>query len=255
MTIINDPTNMAVPPQHSIARSVGLHLLPGLLILIFYVSTAPIMESLGYPAFMALLLAIAFVLIPFELGFLLYQGKRRNGTYSLKGIVLYRETMPWWQYAALAIPLFLWVGLIMMLVSPPIDNFLIENTFAWLPDWFFIFTFEDNLEQYTQSALVLTAVLNLLLNGLLGPIVEELYFRGYLLPRISRLGAWAPLDNILLFSLYHFFTPWQNLGRILAFTPLYYAVWWKRNIYLGMIVHCAGNLVGGLMMLALVLNI
>jgi membrane protease YdiL (CAAX protease family) len=141
-----------------------------------------------------------------------------------------------------------------MLVSPPVDNFLIENTFSWLPDWFFIFAFEENLENYTKSALLLTAVLNLVLNGLLGPIVEELYFRGYLLPRISRLGAWAPLVNILLFSLYHLFTPWQNLGRILAFTPLYYAVWWKRNIYLGMIVHCAGNLVGGVMMLALAAN-
>jgi len=255
MKNISDPTNMADPLQHTIARSVGLHLLPGLLILIFYVITAPIIEILGYPAFMALLLAIAFVLIPFELGYLLVQGKKRNRKYSLKGIVLYREPMPWWQYTALAIPLFLWAGLIMMLVSPAIDNFLIENTFAWLPDWFFIFAFESNLENYTKSALLLTAVLNMVLNGLLGPIVEELYFRGYLLPRISRLGAWAPLINILLFSLYHFFTPWQNLGRILAFMPLYYAVWWKKNIYLGMIVHCAGNLVGGLMMLALVLII
>ena len=239
--------------QHSIGRSIVLHLLPGALMLVFYLITAPLVENLGFPSFMALLLAIAFVLIPFELGYLLYRGKKRNGRYSLQGIVLYREPMPWWQYVALTIPLFLWVGLIMIMVSPPVDNFLIENAFSWLPDWFFIFTFEDNLEQYTQSALLLTAVLNLVLNGLLGPIVEELYFRGYLLPRISRLGAWAPLVNIVLFSIYHFFTPWQNLGRILAFTPLYYAVWWKKNIYLGIIVHCAGNLVGGVMMLMLVL--
>lgn len=254
MANASQSTNLAYHPQHSIPRSIGLHLLPGLLILIFYVITAPILENLGYPAFLALLLAIALVLIPFELGYLLVQGKKVNGAYTLKGIVLYREPLPWWQYPALAIPLFLWAGLMMMLASPPVDNFLIENIFAWLPDWFFIFTFEDNLEQYTQSALVLTAVLNLLLNGLLGPIVEELYFRGYLLPRISRLGAWAPMVNILLFSFYHFFTPWQNLGRILAFTPLYYAVWWKKNIYLGMIVHCAGNMVGGIIMLTLVLN-
>lgn len=31
-----------------------------------------------------------FVLIPFELGYLLYQGKKRNGNLSLRGIVLYR---------------------------------------------------------------------------------------------------------------------------------------------------------------------
>ena len=45
-------------------------------------------------------------------------------------------------------------------------------------------------------------------------MVEELYFRGYLLPRISRLGAWAPLVNTVLFSLYHLFTPWLSVGRI-----------------------------------------
>lgn len=240
--------------QHSILLSAVLHLLPGVLILVFFLLVAPLLEKSGAPSFLALLLGIAFVLVPFELGFLLFQGKKLHGMYSLKGIVQYREPLSVWQYAALAIPLFGWSGLMMMLVSPPIDNYLIENVFSWLPDWFFIFDFSENMGQYTQSALVLTAVLNIVLNGIVGPIVEELYFRGHLLPRISRLGGWAPLLNILLFSLYHFFTPWQNLGRILAFTPLFYGVWWKRNIYLGIIVHCAGNLVGGVMMLALVLS-
>ena len=45
-------------------------------------------------------------------------------------------------------------------------------------------------------------------------MVEKMYFRGYLLPRISRLGAWAPLVNTVLFSPYHLFTPWLNVGRI-----------------------------------------
>jgi hypothetical protein len=49
-------------------------------------------------------------------------------------------------------------------------------------------------------------------------------------------------------------TPRSDWVWILAFTPLYYAVWWKKNIYLGMIVHCAGNQVGDVVMLALVLN-
>ncbi|MFC2030912.1 lysostaphin resistance A-like protein [Chloroflexota bacterium] len=241
--------------QHSIVRSIVLHLLPGVLILVFFVFAAPLLDNLGAPSFMALLLAIALVLIPFELGYLLHKGKKRNGAFSLEGIVLYRQPMPWWQYIVLSVPLFLWAGLAMTVVSPAIDSFLIDSLFAWLADWFFIAGFAENLEQYTRSALILTAILNVVLNGLAGPIVEELYFRGYLLPRMARLGRWAPLVNSLLFSFYHSFTPWQNVGRLLAFVPLYYAVWWKRNIYLGMIVHCAGNLVGALMMLALVLGL
>ena len=31
------------------------------------------------------------------------------------------------------------------------------------------------------------------------------------------------------------------LGRILALGPTVYAVRWKENVYLGMVVHCTGN--------------
>jgi hypothetical protein len=46
----------------------------------------------------------------------------------------------------------------------------------------------------------------LLINVILGPVTEELYLRGYLLPRLYRFGIWAPLINISLFSLYHYLT-------------------------------------------------
>ena len=38
--------------------------------------------------------------------------------------------------------------------------------------------------------------LGFLLNGFFGPFVEELYFRGYLLPRIPSSKRWAPLINV-----------------------------------------------------------
>ena len=240
--------------QHSWMQSIVLHLLPGVLILLFYIVAAPLAKELGFPSGTALFVAIGAVLIPFELGYLLYQGKKRNGTLSLKGIVLFREPMPWWQYIVLGLPLLFWLGFIFAVVSPPIDKAIIDSLFSWVPDWFFFFGSNDQLAQYSHSALVITAILNLVLNGIAGPVVEELYFRGYLLPRLSRLKGWAPLINILLFSLYHFFTPWQNVIRIIAFIPMVYAVWWKKNIYLGMIVHCAGNMCGVIGMLALVLG-
>ena len=250
-TVANTKANVE---QHSLVRSIVLHLLPGVLILLFYLITAPLAERLGFPSGTALFVAIAVVLIPFELGYLLYEGKRRNGMLSLKGIVLLREPMPWWQYVLLGLPLFLWLGVIFVIVAPPVDKMIIDSLFSWVPDWFFLFGALDQLAQYSQSALLVVAILNLILNGIAGPVVEELYFRGYLLPRLSRLGGWAPLINVLLFSLYHFFTPWQNVIRIIALVPLVYAVSWKRNIYLGMIVHCAGNTFGALGMLALILG-
>lgn len=175
--------------QHSLVRSIVLHLLPGVLIFLFYLVTAPTAERLGFPSGTALFVAIAVVLIPFELGYLLYEGKRRNGTLSLKGIVLLREPMPWWQYVVLGLPLFLWLGVIFMIAAPPVDAIIIDSLFSWVPDWFHLFGSMDQLAQYSQSALLLVAILNLILNGIAGPVVEELYFRGYLLPGSRVLAA------------------------------------------------------------------
>lgn len=63
----------------------------------------------------------------------------------------------------------------------------------------------------------------------------------------------APLINVLLFSLYHLWTPWQNLERIVALLPLVYVSWWKKNIYLSMIAHVLLNTLGGLGSIALIL--
>lgn len=102
--------------QHSILLSTVFHLLPGVLILVFFLLVAPLLEKSRVPSFLALLLGIAFVLVPFELESLLFQAKKLHGMYSLKRIVKYREPLSAWQYAALAIPLFGWSGLMMMQV-------------------------------------------------------------------------------------------------------------------------------------------
>lgn len=83
-----------------------------------------------------------------------------------------------------------------------------------------------------------------LIDGIANPIVEEMYFRGYLLPRISRLGLWAPLLNAMLFSLAHYWQPASIPQIFLLVLPLYYLVWWKRNIYISIAVHCTANLIG-----------
>ena len=229
--------------KHSNIRSIGLHLLPGVLITAFFFLTDPVLIRAGFPPILSLYLAILLILIPFELGFLLYQGKKQNGRYSLDGIVLFRERTPIWPMIALIVALFLWSGLVFSLLST-LDTFLAQTFFAWFPDWSFPSNLSSASSQYSKAALSVTIVAGFLLNGIAGPIVEELYFRSYLLPRIPASKGWAPLINVLLFSLYHFFTPWQNLTRILAFLPLSYVVAWKRNIYISIWAHCLLNTAG-----------
>jgi membrane protease YdiL (CAAX protease family) len=236
-------------PQHSIARSVVLHLLPGAVITAFYIGVAPVVRDLGFPSLMALYLAVVFVLVPFGLGYLF--SRARTEGISLGMVVLYREPVPRGHLVGLVLVTFIWASLVAMLLFPTLDEILVNTFFLWLPDWFF---FAEDFVQYSAAALLITWVFGVLANGIAGPVVEELYFRGYLLPRIARLGGWAPVLNTVLFSLYHFFTPWANIGRIVALLPMVYATWWKRNIYLSMAVHILWNIGGMLLLLATLLG-
>jgi membrane protease YdiL (CAAX protease family) len=234
----------------SLGKTLVLHLLPGALITAFFFLTAPSMIGLGFPPILSLYLGILLVLIPSELGFLYYQGKKRNRRVSLEGIAMFRERLPIWQMIALIVALFAWSGFVFTLL-PKLDTITIHTLFVWFPSWSFPANLLGDSTQYSKAALSVTIVAGFLLNGIAGPVVEELYFRGYLLPRIPAPKWWAPLINVLLFSLYHFFSPWQNLSRILAFLPLSYAVTWKRNMYLSMGAHCLLNIAGMVITFAL----
>jgi uncharacterized protein len=82
------------------------------------------------------------------------------------------------------------------------------------------------------------------------PVVEEVYFRGFLLPRMRYLGGMAPAANALLFALQHFWQPYNWVLIFLLNLPLTYVVWWKRNIYIGMLLHGSANTIGAVLTLA-----
>jgi membrane protease YdiL (CAAX protease family) len=239
--------------QHSSLSSIVLHLLPGALAAAVYVLTVPLVTALGYPYITALYIPMILTVIVAELGYLLIQGRKRNGGLSLQGVVNYREPVPWWHYVVFPILIVIWGVVVTALVSP-IDNLLLSRLFAWLPDWYALRNLLEIPNMHSRATLLVTAAAAIVLNGLAGPIVEELYFRGHLLPRLSRLGRWAPLVNVGLFSLYHFWTPWQFLSRVALLLPLAYLVWRKQNLYLGVIAHCLLNLIGTTVLFAQLLG-
>lgn len=116
----NNPSSGLDSIQQPILQSIALHLLPGVMNTFVYVIITPFFNSLGYPSNLPFLLVGLFFLVPFELGYLLYLGKRGNGVFSLNGIVFYREPMPVRQYALLAIPILLYANFILVVVYPPI---------------------------------------------------------------------------------------------------------------------------------------
>ena len=81
--------------KHTTARSVVLHLLPGILVGCFFLLARQPVANMGYPSIIALILAYALILIPVELGYLFYQGKKKTGSFTLQGIISYRNSFPW----------------------------------------------------------------------------------------------------------------------------------------------------------------
>ena len=218
-----------------------MHLLPGTLLLVFYILVVPIVENLGLPRRFASMFGVFLVLIPWQLGVLFYEGKKRNGKFSLQGIIVYRERIPLWQYF-LWVPLLLLWSILVFLILSPVEGFLIKTVFSWLPEWFFV---SDN--GYSSIILIVMVIVYGIAN-IAAAIVEELYFRGYLMPRLSLLKGWAPLVNAVLFALQHFLSPWQQFSIILGILPQVYLVSRKRNIYLGILAHSLLNLLSAILL-------
>lgn len=251
--MINEDIRMktADVEQHTIGQSIVLHLLPGILTGAFYFAIAQPIRNMGYPSMAALVLAIIVILIPFELGFLLYQGKKKNGSLSLDGIVLYRQQIPLRQY-------FVWVPIVLILMGlvftgfAPVSGYF-ESLFTWLPEALHL---DAGLGgEYSKSALIITYSLTFVFAVLVAPTIEELYFRGYLLPRMPRLKGWAPILHSTLFALYHMWTPWLVLTRIIAMLPLIYLVLRKKNIYLAIFIHCLINVMDVIVAVAFIFSL
>ena len=237
--------------QLSLPAMLALHLLPGVLMTAGFVVFAPFADLIGLPPIAALLAAIAAILLPVELLILVRAARAEDLT--IRGLIPWRRSIrprDW----ALLVPTLIVVAFVGFGLHAAIEPALIDRLFGWLPEWYVSPIVIDRVGDYSAAAWIVTIVAYFAINSLLGPIVEELYFRGYLLPRMERLGRWAPLVNVSLFSLYHLWSPWQLFARIVGLAPTIYAVRRTRSVYLGMVVHCTLNTLGVLLVAIAILG-
>ena len=235
--------------QHPLSLSIVLHLLPGVLTGAALFLLAPITLRNGLPSLWALGIADLVIILPFIFGLLFYLGYKRNGGLSLDGVVLYRERIPWWQYLIFVPVVFFSTAIVPLLA--PVSNFIFDSLFSWWPA---MYDLSFDLRGYSPSIITATFIFNFLMIGLLVPIAEEIYFRGYLLPRLSRFGFWAVPIHTILFGLFHVWTPWMAVARAIGVIPLAYITQRKQNIYIGIIVHILINTLDVVMGIMLVLS-
>lgn len=193
------------------------------------------------PSLLLFYLCALLILFPIELGVIIYASKKEYGSYSLKSAFADYNKMSWWKIFLFGTALFAFSGIAFLTIAPLENNLLAPIANQLTPEYFNWSNFEY-LKQYSKDIILLTCVGYLVFNVIVGPITEELFFRGYLTSKISRFGNYAPLIVTILFSLYHLWLPFNNLFRIFVFFPAAFVAWKKKNIYISMVLHCMCNL-------------
>ncbi len=194
-------------------------------------------------------------MVPFQLGVILGTSKQEFGKCSLKSALVYTQKVPRLNFVLSIVFSIVWAAVIFSLLQGLEHNLMFKTVFSFVPDYFKLGDFPNQVPLYSASVLKLTGVMVLVLNGLVAPISEELYFRGLILPRISRFGKYSPIIVTVLFSLYHFFSPWENITRIIAMYPFNYFVWKNKNVYIGIATHCLINIISGVVVFMMVFSL
>ena len=225
----------AVRSPHGAATTVLLHLAPGAVGLLAFVGLLPLAGALGLPSVAALAGVGLFVVPAVQLGILEVHRRRRPFDPAVAlGVRLPLPRVLGW--AVLEIVL---AGAMFMLTAP-LTRLIQTRLFGWWPDAWTIRLRTDGL--YSDEALLITAALLLLGTVLVAPVVEELYFRGFLLPRMpQRLGAWRVPAHVALFAGYHLYSPWLTPTRVIAILPLAYVALRTQDVRIGMVAHVVLN--------------
>lgn len=224
-----------------LVKLFGLIFIPTTILTTAYVIIGNLNQEI--PAILLFFLLAVVLLFPIELGVVLRSSKKEYGSYSLKSAFLDYEKMSWWKIIIYGLVLFGFAGLMSATIAPleqiltaPLSDRLNEI----LPIYFNWYDLEF-LKGYSDNILIITFAIFFMMNVIVGPIIEELFFRGYLTSKISRYGKLAPLIVTFLFSLYHLWLPFNNLFRIAIFLPAAYVAWKQKNIYITIAFHIFCN--------------
>ena len=221
----------------SITKLIFLHLFPGIALSIMYIYFSKVGILDGYPKVVILCFSMIFSIIPIELGYLFYVAKKEEGTFNIFKILGLKGKLKVKVFILYSLSLII-VGGILLIALKPLSNYLLKTVFCWIPGWY---NFVQDMSLFSKNYIIIAILVSFFILTLIAPIIEELYFRGFLLARMKWMGKYSVLFNVILFSVYHFYQPWLIIARIAAMLPLYYFVYKKDSLKLGILVHCLAN--------------
>jgi len=222
---------------------IALHLAPGLVFSAFLLYLAGVFTRHGLSAYLAEIISIPLFLTPMLAGIVLLWNRRSERIRRAAPAIAYRERSTAVDYILWPILLYICWALLSLFVIP-LTGLIEARFFGWFPARLGTGALIDGVRSSPPAQRNTAFILALMFSGLLAPLVEEAYFRGVLLPRMRHLGWKAPVINAFLFSIYHFFCPWNLPAIFVAFLPVAFVVQARKDFRIGVIVHAMFNTTG-----------
>ena len=233
------PSTAADPRAMTLAEAALLQLVPGLASVPAFATLAWIFVRQGIPNIFALALTILIVEVPVSWFIIWKRVKRETGgrRVSLAAAFPWSASVSWWQYLLIGLPLIAFSLVMVGAIGPRLDGALLANVFPWVPDWFAMRPDPETFAALSENMLLALWALMLVSMVLVGGVTQELYSRGFLLPRTKHFGVWAPASNAVFFAVFHLIAPWSWPVFFLMVLPWAYLVWWRRSIKIGVFIH------------------
>jgi hypothetical protein len=219
-------------------RVFTAHLVPGLALTGFWLASTPVLIWAGLPPLWGLLAGVIIVLLPVTLLTMRRARDRFDPSRSLvafagirrpRGRDLLRVGVPALLTSLVA------SGAVIALEVPIRTGLL-----GWLPAWW---TTGPEPSAVTLGLWFVSAVV-------VGPVLEEAYFRGYLQPRIPGGPLRRCVAGAVLFTVYHLWQPYAWITVLAATVPMALAQGSRSGTTIPIVVHVLSNLVVFVLLIA-----
>ncbi|MFF0544136.1 CPBP family intramembrane glutamic endopeptidase [Nocardia thailandica] len=223
------------PPTYGWGAVLLLHLGPGAVFLAAYLPAAAVAEAVGLPRGTGFAAVAVLVIVPLEVWFLRRAARTETGVASVLGAVDYRSPVrP--VVAMAAVAGLLVTGAVIYFGAGGFTEWLDTTVFAWVPE-----SFEVTDVSAGGTVLVAAVLVSLVCDGIVSPVVEELYYRGHLMARLPVRQVWRPVVSAGLFTAAHLWEPhlWPVVfaGQLLNCL----VVWKLRNVWIAAAFHVLAN--------------
>ncbi len=208
-----------------------LAFIPSLMAMLLYIFLGKMQNNI--PSLLLFLICVGIILFPFEI-YIIWKNKDN---------LLNKSKIKLWQLILIIGVLFGIAGLMQSLLTPLEHNLLsnvIDKINQVMPSYFSWDS--SNLVNYSNAMIIITCIMYFLLNVIIYPIIEEFFFRGVLTNKLKKYGYLAPIFVTVVFSLYHFWLPFDNIFRIVIFMLPSILAYKYNDIRISIGFHCVCNL-------------